>query len=185
MGLISYPRTQGHKAPLYYKDKQGTCYLPKSASHVNILLKYPNWKIKEYHYVKKDRALFVKERNKFDSSVRSNFLKNLVEAHKEALVTAGLKDVELERMGRGKVPLGFQVHHILPLDDNGTNDANNLLLMKNRPYHTSITKLQKSSTFDMQVGEERKIGMIVPSEDMLIWPLLMDTPPSEYLLEEF
>ena len=35
----------------------------------------------------------------------------------------------------GLVPDGWQVHHKIPLDQGGTNDVENLVLIKNDPYH--------------------------------------------------
>ncbi len=42
----------------------------------------------------------------------------------------------------GLVPDGWQVHHKLPLDQGGTNDLENLVLIKNDPYHKVITNEQ-------------------------------------------
>lgn len=45
-------------------------------------------------------------------------------------------------MKDGKLLLDFQDHDKLPLDDSGTNDYSNLMLIKNDPYHKVITNTQ-------------------------------------------
>ena len=46
------------------------------------------------------------------------------------LKKAGLTDKDIARMKDGLNPKGYQVHHKLPLDDGGTNDMDNLILIK-------------------------------------------------------
>ena len=51
------------------------------------------------------------------------------------------------------VPKGWNVHHKIPLDDGGTNEFKNLMLIQDEPYHKAITAFQKTSTNGMQPGE--------------------------------
>lgn len=44
----------------------------------------------------------------------------------------------------GEYPRGFQVHHRKPLKAGGTNDLDNLVLIKNTPDHQLITAQQNS-----------------------------------------
>jgi hypothetical protein len=60
-------------------------------------------------------------------------------------------------MENGLCPDGCQVHHNKPLDDGGTNDFNNLVLIKNDPYHKAVTAYQNSSTAGLNHGECRTI----------------------------
>jgi hypothetical protein len=60
----------------------------------------------------------------FSDSVRVEYLRK-----------AGLGEDDIARMKDGLHPKGWQVHHNLPLDDGGTNDFTNLVLIKNDPYH--------------------------------------------------
>ena len=60
------------------------------------------------------------------------------------------------------MPKGYQVHHELPLDDSGTNDFSNLVLIKNEPYHKVVTNYQNSIARTMKIGESK--------EDL--WPII-------------
>ncbi|WP_255259597.1 HNH endonuclease [Lentibacillus sp. CBA3610] len=75
-------------------------------------------------------------------------------------------------MKDGLNPKGWQVHHNLPLDDGGTNDFSNLVLIKNDPYHKAITNEQNSLTRNLSPGETKKIN----------WPILEDEvyPPEPF-----
>nr|MBP3282926.1 hypothetical protein [Treponema sp.] len=56
-------------------------------------------------------------------------------------------------MKEGLVPEGWQVHHKLPLDDSGDNSFDNLVLIKNEPYHKVITNYQNSVTRGLKEGD--------------------------------
>lgn len=92
---------------------------------------------------------------------RSNFLKELAKDPKK-LKKAGFSDTDILKMRNGRVPSGCQVHHKFPLDDSGTNDYKNLILIKNDPYHKIITNYQKSATSGMKVGDTRTLDWPVP-----------------------
>ena len=63
---------------------------------------------------------------------------------------------------KGRPPTGWQVHHKLPLDDGGTNDIDNLILVKNDPYHQAITNAQNDLTKDLKPGETIEIDFPIP-----------------------
>ena len=108
----------------------------------------PGVKVKEISYTKRNPEETEKLRNAFDSTERKNFLRNLAE-DTENLKKAGLSDSDIARMKDGLNPKGWQVHHKLPLDDGGTNAMDNLVLIKNEPYHKTITNFQ--NTFAKQL----------------------------------
>ncbi len=70
------------------------------------------------------------------------------------------KDViSLERARRGRIPRGFDVHHIVPLSGGGTNHVSNLCLIE-RSLHKFINK----KCFDpalrhVKIGESAKIDV--------------------------
>ncbi|EAE3734178.1 hypothetical protein E4T02_14580 [Listeria monocytogenes] len=103
-------------------------------------------------------------RKEFNSSVRKRYLKNIAmddEAIKE-FKAAGLTDKTIEKMKQGVVPNGYEVHHKLPLDDSGTNDYGNLILIKIEPYHRVITNSQLAFSRNMKVGESVKVKFPMP-----------------------
>ncbi|WP_342512468.1 hypothetical protein MKY34_17895 [Sporosarcina sp. FSL K6-1522] len=119
---------------------------------------------REVTYTKRDREEFKQLRNKFNSSVRKNYLLDLASDKKkiEQLFDAGLTEADIKNLKNGLVPDGYQVHHKLPLDDGGTNDFKNLILIKNDPYHKVLTNSQKSLTKGMKVGDSIDIKWPIP-----------------------
>lgn len=58
-------------------------------------------------------------------------------------------------MRKGNVPLNYNVHHKLSLDDGGTNDFENLVLIENEPYHKVFTNMQSRIAKGILVGESK------------------------------
>ena len=122
-------------------------------------------------YTKRPEADLVGLRNKFNSSARKNFLKNIgTEPHAVAqLKQAGFSDADITEIAKGIQPIDYQVHHKLPLDDGGDNAFDNLVLIKNDPYHKSLTNLQNTATRGLQAGQIRLIqwpvcpGIVYPT----------------------
>ncbi|MDR1265425.1 MAG: pre-toxin TG domain-containing protein [Propionibacteriaceae bacterium] len=86
-------------------------------------------------------------RQTFERTEKTAFLKHLGE-NEAALRDAGFNDAEIALIKAGKNPDPgvWQVHHKYPLDDSGTNDFNNLVLIKNEPYHKIITNYGNALT---------------------------------------
>lgn len=74
----------------------------------------------------------------------------------------GFSETDILKIKAGKVPNGWQVHHKLPLDDSGTNSFDNLVLIKNEPYHKVITNYQNSVTKDMKSGDIQVVQWPIP-----------------------
>jgi len=99
----------------------------------------------EINYIKRTDEEREKLRREFDSIEREKFIKKLANEYEEELRKAGITDTELLKMKDGLLPnKDWQVHHKLPLDDGGTNDEYNLVLIKNHPYHKMITIYQNN-----------------------------------------
>jgi hypothetical protein len=58
-------------------------------------------------------------------------------------------------MAKGRLPSGYQVHHLLPLDDGGTNALSHLVPIKNDPDPMLITRYQIKKTQGMSAGQTR------------------------------
>ncbi len=110
-------------------------------------------------YTKRTDAARKALRDKFDSSIRKNFLKKLGSdpTSRARLKSSGLTDDEIDDMADGIQPDNYQVHHKLSLDDGGDNSFDNLVLIKHEPYHKSITNLQISLTKGMKAGDSRLV----------------------------
>ncbi|MEI5993946.1 T7SS effector LXG polymorphic toxin [Candidatus Enterococcus mansonii] len=126
-----------------------------------------NVKTEVIDYIKRSPSETKKLRNKFDSSVRKNFLKELG-ANEKYLKELGFSEKDIARIKNGNVPQGWQVHHKLPLDDSGTNDFANLVLIENEPWHKVITNHQNSVARGMKPGEIKQVEW--PMIDGNIYP---------------
>lgn len=78
------------------------------------------------------------------------------------LLRAGFSENEILSIQSGYVPKGWQVHHKLPLDDGGTNDFSNLILIKNDPFHKVITNFQNSFAQTLSPGETTMVDYPIP-----------------------
>ncbi|WP_460016458.1 HNH endonuclease family protein [Lactovum odontotermitis] len=112
--------------------------------------------VKDFDYVKRNPQEVGQLRKEFDSSARKNYLK-ILSKNDDYLRQNGLSDLDIKMMKNGRVPRGYQVHHNHPLDDSGTNDFDNLILIKNDPYHKLITNYQKETVGSLEVGQTKTI----------------------------
>ncbi|WP_052732399.1 type VI secretion system tube protein TssD [Hymenobacter terrenus] len=122
-------------------------------------VKLPGFYSIPLQYTKRSDTARKALRDKFDTSARKDFLKKLGSDPnaRATLKSSGLSDAEIDDMADGIRPTKYQVHHKLPLDDGGDNSFDNLVLIKNDPYHKSITNLQISLTKGMKAGDTRLI----------------------------
>lgn len=106
----------------------------------------------------------------FESGVRRSYLQHLGTEHPEVLREAGMTDAQIARVASGRVPQGYQVHHILPLDDGGTNSFDNLVLIRIHPDHMLITNNQNLVTKGLEPGQSRQVSWPVPDKPIDVWP---------------
>ena len=134
------------------------------------LVKLKGVKEKKIKYTKRDPEEASKLRKEFNSGERKKFLEDLANDPEkvEQLRKAGLTEPEITLLKKGGVPDGWQVHHKLPLDDGGTNKFDNLVLIKNDPYHQVITNAQGRLTGTLNPGDTRVIKFPVP--DGFVYP---------------
>ncbi len=112
--------------------------------------------VQNISYVKRNSDELKNLRNEFNTTTRKAFLKDLGQ-NTEYLKNAGFSDDDILKIQSGRIPDGWQVHHKLPLDDSGTNSFDNLVLIKNEPYHKVITNYQNSMIRQMKVGDTKTI----------------------------
>ena len=108
-------------------------------------IQIPNTKKVKINYTKKPRDIHGIERKKFNNSIKPNFIKSLYKKYGDlGLKKIGFSDNDILKIKDGNNPNGFQVHHKFSLDDSGNNDFSNLVLIRNSPYHVTITNYQNS-----------------------------------------
>ncbi|SKA52332.1 HNH endonuclease signature motif containing protein [Photobacterium toruni] len=129
--------------------------------------------IVDLHYKKRERSEYNELRKGFNNNIRKDFLKDLSLDDKviSQLKQHGVGDSDILKLSDGKVPRGYQVHHKVPLDDGGTNDKNNLVLIRSSPEHSVFTTYQKQQTSTLKVGGDGEIiewpipnGNVYPKE---------------------
>lgn len=177
-GAILYPRTDGG----YYRKYlliEGILYLRMAGKqNKGKLIGYSGWKLDNFEYMKRDRNEYDNLRKNFNSTIRKSFLKNLATEYKNELLKAGFTELEIIMMEKdGKCPDGYQVHHLIPLDDTGENSFENLVLIRNVSEHTSITKLHQAYTKNMKVGDSKQIKLPVPNSTFLFYPKTKEQEP--------
>lgn len=132
---------------------------------------FPGVKTRKITYTKRDPAERDRLRKEFDESIKQKFLKGISgdPARKKLLERAGIPPDQIDAMAAGKVPIDYQVHHRVPLDGGGTNDLDNLMLVKQNPYHLALSNAQRELTSGMVPGEKRVIEFPIP--DSFLYPL--------------
>ncbi len=120
---------------------------------------------KTISYTKRTLKETAELRKQFQSTEKKKFLKSLTDNPEkiDKLKKAGLRDTEIAKMKDGLNPSKeWQVHHKLPLDDGGTNDMDNLILIKNDPYHKTITNAQNSMVSNLSPGQTVEMDWPIP-----------------------
>lgn len=125
-------------------------------------------------YSKKDREIYKSERANFSKTARIQWLKTIANTHFNELKQAGLTDSQINLMkDKGQAPLGYQVHHRIPLDDGGTNDFNNLILIKDNVEHRAIHGFYNPGELEIKLmteGETAQIALPVPPVSAIVYP---------------
>ena len=74
---------------------------------------------------------------------------------------------------KGISPKGYQVHHKIPLDDGGTNEQNNFILIRNDIEHRALHGFFNPMELRIELlkpGEKAKVAIPIPPEDSVIYP---------------
>lgn len=131
-------------------------YLGKTRGNA-VLLK--DIKLVNINYVKRSQKDALVLRKEFNRKAKKSFLEDL-SISQEA--KNHFSPEVIARMREGGVPEDWQVHHKLPLDDGGTNAPDNLILIKNEPFHKALTNFQLNVTKGMRAGDQKIISWVIP-----------------------
>ena len=167
MGEASYPRVNGAIVIAGAFVRDGVVFLPRKKA-VRILA-FPGWTFSEIRYEKRERRERDVLRREFDRTVRSAFLSSLVRSYLRVLETHGFAAADIGALARGEAPEGFEVHHIIPIDDLGTNSPSNLMLIRSFE-HSALTAFQNRVTSGLSPGQAAMIDFPVPPPGTLVWP---------------
>jgi hypothetical protein len=136
--------------------------------------------IKMVNYERKvDRLAYQKEREKEFGRVRKAWLKDIAINNAQELEVAGISRSEIEKMAKyGKTPTdaeqrSYQVHHRLPLDDGGTNDTKNFILIRNDVEHRAVHGYYNPGELlidRLAYGSTAEVALPMPPEDAIVYP---------------
>ena len=128
---------------------------------------------------KADRVLYEKERVKEFNRAKKEWLKNIAINNASELEAAGIAKSKIDNMATlGKAPTDengkpYHVHHRLPLDDGGTNDFHNFILIRNDVEHRAIHGYYNPAELRIDrlaYGEAAEVALPIPPEDTIIYP---------------
>jgi hypothetical protein len=123
----------------------------------------PDVPVVAFDYRRRDLAEKAALRESFQMGERQAFLTHLVEERSGELRAQGFTERNFESLRRGKVPHGYNVHHIKPLDDGGDNRFDNLVLLRAHPTHEAIHRYLDPQLKGLEVGHSRQVDLPMPS----------------------
>ena len=132
------------------------------------------WHEEPIQYTKRPAAEREALRREFNGRAQPAYLNDVATNNADQLKAGGLTDAEIEGMKQGETPDGYQVHHILPLDDGGTNSPDNLVLTRQSPDHTLLTNYQLDATRGLTAGQTRSLAWPHPDTSSPISPVAPD-----------
>lgn len=173
--MISYPRTDGINRGRIYVTSDGIPLARvggvKDKYDKVTFIKYPDTKIYTYDYLKRSDAERESYRKSFSNKIRKEYVQHIAQNNKAELLKAGITEKQIDAMtDKGAIPKGYQVHHILSLDDNGDNSYENLVLIRNVSEHTAITASQNHFSKGMKPGDVKKVDFIVFDDNTVVYP---------------
>ncbi len=163
MGDITYPRVDGVTFIHGAFQRGNALFLPRKGAKK--ILKYLGWEFCSIEFRKRPEPERLELRKEFNRTVRSDFLEDLATHRRTELLDGGLTEADVEGMLDGEVPGRYEVHHILPLDDGGTNTFDNLILIRKSCEHTALTAYQNAFAKDLDVNESVRVDYPVPCSD--------------------
>jgi len=122
----------------------------------------PDVPVVSFDYHRRGAAEKAALRESFQMGDRQAFLTHLLQDRAADLRAQGFTERNLESLRRGKVPHGFNVHHIKPLDDGGDNRFDNLVLMRAHPNHEAIHRYLDPQLKGLQIGQSRQVSLPMP-----------------------
>lgn len=122
----------------------------------------PDVPVVEMVYHRRGKAERQALREAFDTERRQAFLHHLLTERSADLRARGFTERNFESLRRGKVPHGYNVHHIKPLDDGGDNRFDNLVLLRAHPEHEAIHRYLDPQLKGLEAGQARTVQLPLP-----------------------
>lgn len=103
-------------------------------------------------YIKKPSKNLTNLQKKFNKTIKKNFLIKLTKTSK---TSKKFNTKNLLKIKKNNVPLNYNIHHKLSLNNNNTNNFKNLILIKNKPYHKIFTNIQSQITKKILINKNK------------------------------
>jgi len=123
------------------------------------------FKLKEVQWTVPDKKTRESRRRAFDK-VREKFLMMIGQTMEQSLRDMGMNDKQINQVKNGRSPIGYNVHHKLPIHGGGLNEFSNLILMPIGPHDELHQKVMDPQVAQMQSGASKKV-MIPWTDDMV------------------
>jgi len=113
-------------------------------------------------------------RNEFNNTSKGEFLLSLTDSSKklERLKKIGFNDDDILRLKNKRLPEGYQVHHKMPYDCNGSNDFSNFVLIQENPYRQAIFNYYNEFVKEQVTNESASLELPVP--EGFFYPLVKE-----------
>lgn len=137
------------------------------------------FEIRKVSYERKaDRAVYERERKSEFNRLSRTWLKEIAVTNAKELVAAGIPLSSIEKMAKtGQRPevdgKSYQVHHRVPLDDGGTNDTKNFILIRDDVEHRAVHGYYNPAELRIDrlaYGNTAEVALPMPPEDTIIYP---------------
>ena len=127
---------------------------------------FVNMDLLEVDFVPLDPNWLMELRKAFKRT-RRDFLKYVGYHHVNELLAAGMTEEAIKLVKKGKAPIGYNVHHKLPIHGGGKNEFSNLILMPIGPHDDLHHKVMDPQVAQMQSGETKKV--VIPWTDDMVY----------------
>ena len=124
------------------------------------------FQLKEVEWTVPDKKTRESRRKAF-SKVRTAFLKHIGETMESGLRDMGMNDKQIAQVKKGRAPVGYNVHHKLPIHGGGQNVFSNLILMPIGPHDELHHRVMDPQVAQMQSGESKKV--VIPWTDDMVY----------------
>jgi hypothetical protein len=112
-----------------------------TSAYIDNMIMGPKGRGKAEKFKTRTREETATLRREFDQEIRPEYLKHMAEHERGFLEAKGLSDNDIADMASGKVPNGWETHHIKPLYRGGDNSHDNLDLLPSSYHRANFDEL--------------------------------------------
>jgi hypothetical protein len=111
--------------------------------------------------------------NGFKDGAKAQFIQHVAQTQPDELNRLGFSESQIKNMAtKAKPPLGLEVHHRVPIECGGTNDFENLTLVR-EDVNKPLTEAQMAGTKGLEYGQSRQVELLMTKQGTM-YPSLPD-----------